>query len=159
MPWFFNPTPDMQAAPSMKGDTLSFPSRQKTYVKPEQMSAYVWNLVRERKLANRGGDPKPISPRLPLPALAKVEKKKDLSVLIPEVSDVTRSDTSSSHHLSHAKVANESQGNKQVEKRAKAVKKQSDIQKKDTQGNSTDQTEANAAEIPNKRRRSSKKKH
>ena len=158
MPWIYNPTPELQTAQSMSGAMLAFPPRKKTYVKPEQMSAYVWNLVRERKLASRGGDPVVSKPNAPQPAPVKIKTKADLPISISAVSSSVDLDTSSSHHSTHAKISNESQGSGPAKKSAKAVKKQSDIQKKDTQSNSKEPTKANAAEIPSKRRRASKRK-
>jgi len=151
MPWIYNPTPETQAVEAFDGSLLHFPPRKKTYVKPEQMSAYVWNLVRERKLANRGGDPVVAVSSVTRPAPVKIKTKEDLPIKPASVPSLVDLDTSSSHHLSHVKVANESQGIEPAKKSAKAVKKQSDIQKKDTQSNSNKQTKADAAEIPKKR--------
>ena len=154
MPWIYNSTPITQVAEAFDGSLLHFPPRKKTYVKPEQMSAYVWNLVRERKLANRGGDPRRVVAAQAYSPPVKAEVKPDLKTGIPEVSSSANIDTSSSHHRGHAKVANESQGNRLAEKEPKAVKKQSDIQKKeDTPSNSSKQTEASAEEKPKKKRK------
>lgn len=157
MPWIYNSTPDTQVADASDGSVLSFPPRKKTYVKPEQMSAYVWNLVRARKLANRGGDPKPVPVAAVRPTLSPVVKEKPKVVTKTKKVETARSvkvDTSSSHHKTRAKVANESSGKRLSRKKAKAEKKQSDTKKKeDTQSNSNDQIKADAAEIPTKRRK------
>ena len=160
MPWIYNSTPEIQVAAGFDGTMIYFPPRKKTYVKPEQMSAYVWNLVRERKLANKGGDPKPTATAV---AVAPAVKAKPKEKLAPEPRVVARStvtDTSSSHHVTHAKVANESTGKKPSRKKSKAEKKQLDIQKKeDTQGNSNNSIETDVAEKPkNKRKRTFKRK-
>ena len=157
MPWIFNPTPQTQSCTGSSGQSLSFPSRQKTYVKPEQMSAYVWNLIREKKLANRGGDPKVAPVRNPAPSpapVAKAEVKADPSTGSRAVVRSGNTDTSSSHHQTRDKVQTESAGSGSASKKLKAEKKQPGVEKKvDTQGNSKTKIESDAAEKPKKRRK------
>jgi len=159
MPWIYNATPETQEAISADGSMIYFPSRRKTYVKPEQMSAYVWNLVQARKLANRGGDPQMSSAVATKATVVKVDLKPDTKAKTVEYARSNDADTSSSHHKTHAKVANESSSKRPSRKKIKAEKKQSDTNKKeDTQSNFTD-TKADAAEIPTKRsKRSFKRK-
>jgi hypothetical protein len=157
MPWIYNPTSIVQSVKAFDGSPLFFPSRKRTYVKPEQMSAYVWNLIRERKLANRGGDPKPNVAPKPRPVIAQVKKAaakpnpKPKSVAPARSVDLV---TSSSHHQSHDKVQTESSGKRSASKKLKADKKQPDSLKKvDTQGNSKTKTKADAKEKPKKSRK------
>ena len=157
MPWIYNPTPQTQTCPGFDGSQLSFPSRKKVYVKPEQMSAYVWNLIRGRKLANRGGDPKPKPVPKPAPAPAPVKKaevKQDPKPKKKAKAGSANTDTSSSHHQTRDKVANDSSGKRSTKKKSKAEKKQPDVPKKEvTQGNSKTKIEADATEKPKKRRK------
>lgn len=152
MPWIYNATPETQEANAADGSVIFFPSRKKTYVKPEQMSAYVWNLIRARKLANRGGDPKPKP--VAVTKIVAVRAKPKLDTNAKDVKPLRSKgvDTSSSHHKTRAKVGNESSGKRLSRKKTKAEKKQSDTKKKeDTQSNFNEQTKADAAEIPTKR--------
>jgi hypothetical protein len=152
MPWIYNATPETQEANAADGSLISFPSRKKTYVKPEQMSAYVWNLVRARKLANRGGDPKPAPVAPAKVPVVKVTPKPDTKAKTSKPARFGNVDTSSSHHKTRAKVANESSSKRPSRKKTKAEKKQSATNKKeDTQSNLIEQTKADAAEIPTKR--------
>ena len=158
MPWIYNPLPHSQSVLDAKGNQVSFGPRKKTYVKPELMSVYVWNLIREKKLINRAGDPVP----RPAPAPAKPAVKppaKPAVARVDEGSRSTKTDTSSSHHQTRVKVTSESSGTGSAKKTPKAEKKQPDIQKKaDTQGNQDTKIEADAEEKPRKRRKRTFKK-
>ena len=166
MPWIYNPLPHNQSTKAMDGSVLAFPARKKTYIKPELMSSYVWQLIRESKLANRGGDPQPRKPSpasAPRPVPKKVEAKEPAKEKPePKPDDgggSANTDTSSSHHRTRAKVASESLVRNSASKKSKAEKKQSDDSKKvDTQGNSKANIEADAAEKPKKRRKRTFKK-
>lgn len=154
MPWIYNPLPYVQTAPDLNGQQLSFGPRKKVYVKPELMSVYVWNLIRERKLINRAGDPKPPKAPKPVAAAPKPEPKKVETKKVEPVAKVATDPTSSSHHQPRVKVTSESSGTRSAKKKSKAEKKQPDIQKKeDTQGNQDKKIEADAAERPKKKRK------
>jgi len=117
MPWIYNPQPYAQRVQSFDGGTLFFPSRKRVYVDPSQMSVYVWILIRQRKLANRGGDPKPspVEEQAVQEIVSADLSLGDLSIGDSAVSDL---DTSSSHHQTRVKVTSESSGRRSAKKKS-----------------------------------------
>jgi hypothetical protein len=159
MPWIYNPLAHDQRVPDINGDQLSFGARKKVYVKPDLMSLYVWNLIRERKLINRAGDPKPPKPARPAPEVTKAKPVEPKKEVVKKDPGSGSKPTSSSHHQVRARVGSESSGTRSAKKKSKAEKKQPDIQKKEvTQGNQDTKIEADAAQTPKKRRKRTFKK-
>ena len=115
MPRLYNPQRKTEPVSLADGTTLHFRPKARIYIAPDKMTGIIWQLVKEGRLVNRGGDPRPVPVPSPLPTPPTPPPK-------PEVKTVT----SSNHHQSRASVSNEKPEAAPAKKEEKADKKQLD---------------------------------
>jgi len=93
MPWMFNSTRNVIPVKLQDGSSYGFLPRQRVYIVPHNMSAEIWQLVRDSRLISHGGDPE---------LLNVVAASNDIAA------PAQANDTSSSHHVPDGRVTVES---------------------------------------------------